>query len=243
MKKEPWYVKAFQEDYLRIYAHRTDEAAYTEVLKIIQLLNMKSPARVLDLCCGNGRHSRALTREGFKVTGVDLSEYLLEAAREASPELNIRYEESDVRELAFQDEFDYVLNLFTSFGYFEEIEENIKAFYSIHRALKQGGQFLIDFLNPDYVKLHLVPESQREVDQLLITEKRSIMGQQVIKQIEVVDRGEVRQYEERVNLFSKEQMEEMLREAGLTVRHYWGDLDQQSYDRVTSPRMIIIGKK
>jgi SAM-dependent methyltransferase len=240
---DPWYVKSFQEDYLKIYAHRTDEAAKEEVDRITSLLHMKPHSKVLDLCCGNGRHSRQLTNMGFQVTGIDLSTVLLDEAEQKNGDHFIRYIQRDVRDLPFEEEFDYVLNLFTSFGYFEQVEENIKVFQSIHRSLKQEGKFLIDFLNPGYVRSTLVPYSERRVNDLLIIEKRKIEGKKVCKEIEIHQGDQVRKYDEQVNLFEYPEMESMLRSTGLDVTEVYGDFEQRPYDAVQSPRMIIIGKK
>ncbi|WP_025026615.1 class I SAM-dependent methyltransferase [Caldalkalibacillus mannanilyticus] len=241
--KEPWYVKSFQEDYLKIYAHRTDEAAEQEMKQIVQLLDMPKGSRVLDLCCGNGRHSRQLAKLDYQVTGIDLSHVLLDEARKANFADKITYLQSDVRELSFEEEFDYVLNLFTSFGYFEQVEENQKVFQAIYRALKGGGVFLIDFLNPGYIRKNLVPESYRESGELKIREKRRIEKNQVIKDIHIEQEGAERQYQEKVNLFEYEEMVQMLQASGLTTERVYGAFDLQPYDEADSPRMILIGKK
>lgn len=240
---EPWYIKSFQEDYLKIYAHRTDEAAQLEVNQIVKVLDMQAGHHVLDLCCGNGRHSRQLAQLGFHVTGIDLSDVLLQDAQKGNNEHHIRYIQSDVRHIPFEAEFDVVLNLFTSFGYFEESGENQKVFQSIHRALKDGGQFLIDFLNPQYIKDHLVPSSERKVGDLLIKETRRIDDSTVSKQIEVIEGQKTRVYEENVQLFEYPEMENMLRQAGLSVRDVYGNFDLEPYDRIKSPRMVIVGRK
>jgi SAM-dependent methyltransferase len=241
---EPWYVTSFQEDYLKIYSHRTDEAAKQEIEDIVAILNMRPGSKVLDLCCGNGRHSRELATLGFEVTGIDLSTVLLEEARKKNKELNINYIQSDVRKLSFSNDFDYVLNLFTSFGYFEERSENKKVFESIYHSLKKGGTFLIDFLNPGYIRSSLVPYSERHAEGLLIIEKRRIEGNTVIKDIEVKeDHAENRTYQEEVNLFEYVEMQSMLIECGLHVEQVIGSFKEEHYDVDLSPRMIIIGRK
>ncbi|WP_202078626.1 class I SAM-dependent methyltransferase [Caldalkalibacillus salinus] len=239
---EPWYIESFREDYLKIYAHRTDEAARLEVEQIISLLNMKTGTNVLDLCCGNGRHSRALAQKGFKVTGLDLSEVLLQDAREKSKDTDVTYIHGDVRHLPFTQSFDYVLNLFTSFGYFEEMEENKKVFDSIKQSLKPEGQYLIDFLNPEYVKANLVPESFRKVGDIQVTENRRIEKQKVIKDITVQDGSNLRYYQEQVNLFHLDDMCDMLSSCHLEVTDIYGQLDREPYNEVHSPRMIIVGR-
>lgn len=244
VQKRPWYVESFKQDYLQVYAHRNDQKGDEEIEAIVKLLKMKRGSNVLDLCCGHGRHSRALARRGFYVTGYDLSEVLLAEARRRSKGMNlIRYIQGDVRQLPFDAEFDYVLNLFTSFGYFERQEENQQVFDGIYQSLKPGGQFLVDFLNPPYVRATLKPYTEQEVDQLKIIERRKIEMGYVIKTIEVHDGDEVRLYEERVRLFTVEEMEEMIGKAGLELTALYGNLKGEKYDPQNSPRMILVGRK
>jgi len=241
---EPWYIKSFQKDYLKIYSHRTEEAAKIEMDQILNVLLPKPNSTILDLCCGNGRHSRQLAKRGYKVTGIDLSRDLLVEAKNNEYADRIRYIQSDVREIPFEEEFDYVFNLFTSFGYFEDLDENRKVFQAIHKALKQNGTFLIDFLNPGYIRKNLVPESQRIVEDMTIIEKRKIEHGQVIKEIIVQESGESdRYYEERVNLFELKEMKAMLEQSRLQLEKVYGDFDLNPYHEVDSPRMILIGKK
>jgi SAM-dependent methyltransferase len=240
---DPWYVKSFQQDYLKIYSHRTDEAAREEVNEIISLMKMTPNSKVLDLCCGNGRHSRQLAECGFLVTGIDLSQVLLADAEKKNENGKITYFHHDVRNLPFEEEFDYVLNLFTSFGYFEEEEENRKVFDSIYHSLKKNGRFLVDFLNPGYIKSTLIPYSERMVGDILIIEKRKIEGKKVCKDIEVHEGNDIRKYQEQINLFEFDEMETMLKKAGLDISNVYGGFDQRSYNSNNSPRMIIIGKK
>jgi SAM-dependent methyltransferase len=239
----PWYVESFKEDYLKIYAHRTDEAAASEVNQIMRMIQMDPGASVLDLCCGNGRHSRQLSCRGMRVTGIDLSTVLLDKAESKNDKGHIRYFQSDVRYIPFYEEFDVVLNLFTSFGYFEETEENLKVFQAMSRALKQKGRFLIDFLNPQYVRQNLVPYSEREAEGLTIRERRQIDGHKVHKQIEIEDGGKPRVYEEQVRLFEFPEMQTLLNDAGLRVGAVYGDFNMSPYDAHSSERMIIQGDK
>lgn len=241
---QPWYVKSFQEDYLKIYSHRTDEAAREEIKDITAALNMKKDSSVLDLCCGNGRHSRALAALGYRVTGIDLSQILLAEAKKKATFLKIDYICADVRDVPFIESFDYVLNLFTSFGYFDQRAENVKVFKSIHSALKRHGEFLIDFLNPSFVQRHLVPFSEREVEDLRIVETRRIMNRKVIKDIEVYQGKELKDiYKEEINLYGLNEMKQMISESGLVISNVYGDLKLSKFDALSSPRMIITGRK
>ncbi|UUZ84364.1 methyltransferase domain-containing protein [Paenibacillus sp. P26] len=126
-----WYKKSFGNDYLLVYKHRDLQGAYAEVRSMMEWLQPPEGAEVLDLCCGMGRHSMALNRFGFHVTGVDLSDVLLTEARRLDTEEEVRWVQGDMRQVPLNETFDAVVNLFTSFGYFDTDEEK--------RAGAEGG--------------------------------------------------------------------------------------------------------
>lgn len=242
-----WYEKSFGEDYLLVYKHRDAAGAVREVRKMISWLDLPEHARVLDLCCGTGRHSLALADSGYRVTGVDLSGVLLREARKLDTKQRVTWVQADMREIPLEGHYDAVLNLFTSFGYFREDEEQRKVLREIARMLNPGGRFIIDFMNSPHVRTHLVPESEREADGQRIIEKRIIEEHFVKKDIIIrpLDGdGEERQYHERVKLYTLEQMKRMLADSGLAVDEVYGGYDEdESYKEDTSERMIFVGHR
>ena len=236
-----WFKESFGEDYLLVYRHRTLADAADEVDSIVEWLNLNPENHILDLCCGTGRHSIALAKRGYRVTGLDLSETLLSHATTLSAGLPVRFVHGDRRSLPFSDGmFDVVLNLFTSFGYFVEDRDNQRVLAEIHRVLKPGGRFLIDFLNRPAVIRGLVPVSEREENGVKIREERWVEGDVVRKRIWVSDHRGSRRYEERVKMYSRDQMEEMMQRAGLSVQQVWGDFEGNPHSE-HSRRMIIAG--
>ncbi len=239
-----WYNHSFGNDYLSVYQHRDHVAANHEVKAMMQWLDLPSGSAVLDLCCGMGRHAVALSQLGFRVIGVDLSEVLLEEARRLVGTSLITFIHGDMREVPLNQEFEAVVNLFTSFGYFDDDADNQQVLTEIYRLLKPGGFFIIDYLNPAYVIAHLVPTSTRQVDHLHIREIRRIDGSFVRKQIIVDQPGQApRIYDEQVKLYDRETFEHMLACAKLTVDHVHGDYQGNTYDSVDSQRMIFVGHK
>jgi len=238
-----WYEDSFGEDYLIVYKHRDFCGAKHEVNKMIGWLHLPPGSKVLDLCCGMGRHSLALAEAGYEVTGVDLSEPLLREARAQKGSDNVRWLRSDMRTLPLDGGFDAVVNLFTSFGYFEEDEEQIKVLREIGRMLKPGGKFVIDYLNPAYVIRNLVPHSVREDVDNLIDEQRRIEGGYVKKDIILTSKadGTARQYHERVKLYTLEKFRTMIEQAGLSLEAVHGCYDEGPYVAETSTRMILKG--
>ncbi|MFC7678044.1 class I SAM-dependent methyltransferase [Paenibacillus sp. GCM10028914] len=241
-----WYEKSFGEDYLLVYKHRDVQGAVHEVQKMASWLHLPRNAKVLDLCCGMGRHSLALSEEGYHVTGVDLSDVLLDEAKELDQDKAVSWILSDMRRLPVKDrEYDAVLNLFTSFGYFTKDEEHIKVLQEIYRVLKPNGRFIIDFLNPDYVQQNLVPESSRESEGQRIKERREIENGYVKKEITITSLygGETRHYHERVKLYTLDAFKLMVEEAGLCIDQVHGSYDEDRYEPEVSPRMIFVGRR
>ncbi|WP_106768550.1 class I SAM-dependent methyltransferase [Paenibacillus faecalis] len=241
-----WYEKSFGEDYLLVYQHRDAQGAAHEVQKMISWLNLPAGAKVLDLCCGMGRHALALSQAGYKVTGIDLSDVLLREAKQQDKDNMVTWILSDMRHLPVNDdEFDAVLNLFTSFGYFTKDEEHIKVLQQIYRVLKPGGQFIIDFLNPDFVERNLVPESFRVSGDQRIDERRQIEGGYVKKDISITDlnSGKTRHYCERVKLYRLDLFMSMAEAAGLCIDRVLGNYNEEKYNSKTSPRMIFLGRR
>lgn len=238
-----WYEKSFGEDYLIVYRHRDFGGARHEVEQMIGWLELPQGAKVLDLCCGMGRHSLALAEAGYEVTGIDLSEALLREARAQAGAGKVTWLRSDMRKLPLAGGFDAVVNLFTSFGYFEEDEEQVKVLREIHRMLKPGGKFIIDFLNPAYVIRHLVPHSTREDGDNLIDESRRIEDGYVKKDIILTTKGEdtPRKYHERVKLYPLETFRTLIAAAGLQLEAVHGSYDEDEYDEEQSKRMIFLG--
>ena len=146
-----WFEDFFDEDYLRFAADRYPaEATAAEVEFLIEALALEPGTRVLDLACGHGRHSVELARHGCAVTGVDLSEpsLALAAARAAEAGVDLRLERADMRRIAFDAEFDAVINMFTAFGYFADEADNRLVMERVAAALAPGGAFLLETINP-----------------------------------------------------------------------------------------------
>lgn len=244
-----WYEKSFGEDYLLVYKHRDVQGARREVHKMISWLGLSQGARLLDLCCGMGRHSMALVEAGYEVTGVDLSDVLLREAKRNDPDNLVEWLRADMRELPLHGGYDAVVNLFTSFGYFEKDEEHTKVLKEIARMLKPKGRFIIDFLNPSYIETHLIPYSERLDSGQLIIENRRIADGYVEKHITICQEGpegdkelvKPRHYLERIKLYSFVRFLAMLTEAGLQLDEVHGGYDEENYDMESSPRMILVG--
>jgi SAM-dependent methyltransferase len=154
-----WYREWFGEEYLGLYSHRDEQEAEAHVDFVERRLGRPAPRAVLDLASGAGRHTAALRRRGYRALGVDLSLTLLAHAR------GLPRVAGDMRCLPFAaGSFGWVLNFFTSFGYFEKEAENLQVLEQICRALAPRGQFLIDLMNRAYTLRHLQPHEVQRLD-------------------------------------------------------------------------------
>ncbi len=240
MAEEPWYVSAFGSDYPEVYAHRDLESARQEVR---HLLRAGVAGRVLDLCCGFGRHSLALAEAGVDVFGIDLSPQLLERARDlagAAP-LEGRLGRADARRLPFQDgTFDALVNLFSSFGYFGE-EGDGRVLDEIARVVRPGGRVVLDLMNPDRIRAALVPHSTRETAAGRLEESRVLRdgGRRVTKRVRLVPPdGAVREWHEDVRMYEPDELEALTAARGLERLYVEGDFDGTPFGPA-APRQLL----
>ncbi len=235
-----WFESWFDDDYLALYPHRNEAEAERHVALIERMVRGMTVNRVLDLACGAGRHTRSLS-DRWWTTGLDLSEALLERARES--DLATPLVRGDIRELPFRDgTFDLVVNLFTSFGYFDTDAEHRAVIREVGRATAAGGTFILDFLNADLVERTLVPYDRKENEGRIVEQRRSIEdGRFIVKRISID--GEDREFVERVRLYSLEELRAMLRnDGGFTISEEFGDYEGSSFTE-ESPRLILVGRR
>ena len=247
-----WYKRAFQLDYLRVYQHRNDEEACRQIDFLTRILQLSPPLDIFDLGCGDGRHAIELTKRGYRVTGLDLSEELLERARSRAHTLNLDIEfiQGDMRDIPYTASFDLLVNFFTSFGYFQKDEENLRVLHAIARALRSSGRFLMDYLNRAHVLRTLVPHDQKEMDGIIIEQTRWVTGDpdragdhvRINKQVTMTEGDRRRTYEESVRMYTPEELNAMMADAGLTIRQTFGEFDERPV-APDAPRFIIVGSK
>lgn len=237
--KMHWYEKWFDANYLKLYRHRNVSDAKKQVKLIIDTLRPKKDASILDLCCGAGRHCMLLHEMGYEISGLDLSELLVAVAKEEHPDLNLFV--GDMRSIPGR--YDIILSLFTSFGYFETDEENERVIESVGASLNNGGWYWLDFLNPDHLRKTLVPETVTDLSETCrVIEKRQIVNRTVVKDIRFVGDDCNEHYEERVRLYTREDLEAMFSKHGILPKDAFGDYDGAPW-RPDSERTILYGRK
>lgn len=235
-----WFERWFGEEYLALYPHRDDEDAAAAIALVEREVKGRRIDRALDLACGAGRHSRLLNDRWWTV-GLDLSPILLRVARENDPTGD--YVRADMRVLPIRDSsLDLVANLFTSFGYFDSDAEHLLVLKEVARVLRTNGIFVLDFLNSPYVRRTIVPRDEQEIGGVVVEQQRWISddGRFVVKRI--TSRPDGRTFVERVRLFDRAELDQMLRTAKLSVRATYGDYSGSAASDA-APRLIFFAER
>ena len=234
------------DDYLYFYSDSlTEERTKTEIEFLVKELQLDKSMKILDLACGHGRHANRLAKLGYNITGVDISRGFLEIAKKEAKEkgISIAYIQKDMRKISFREEFNRVLLLFTSFGYFED-EENFKVLKNIANALKSGGLFCFDTFNRDGFLKNFLPYIVIEKGNDLMIERNSFnsaTGRIYNKRI-VIRNGKRKDKPFFVRIYNPTEIRDLLNKAGLSIYKMYSDWDTKSFTS-DSRRMIIIAKK
>lgn len=239
-----WFERSFESLYPILYAHRTVEAAEPEVDFASRVLFIESTDRVLDLCCGTGRHMVHLLKRTPHAFGLDYSADLLAEARGVlGPEVPLI--RGDMRQLPFNGAFDAVCNFFTSFGYFEDEAENAAVIRQMAAALKPGGQFFLDYFNRDYAMASLVAHSERSTGEYDIQDERwiDVENERLNKRTTVLRDGHlVDIFAESVRMYSPHALVNLLLDNGLQPETVYGDYSGAPLCDA-QPRMIVVGTR
>ncbi|HMS64139.1 MAG TPA: methyltransferase domain-containing protein [Ignavibacteria bacterium] len=244
-----WFKKWFSSRfYLDLYQHRDEEDARWIINLLQRNISVNSGARVLDIACGSGRHSIELARRGFNVTGFDLSEYLISEAEKNlknSEErgLKVKFLIKDMRYFNFKNSFDIAVNIFTSFGYFDNDKENAGVFRNVSDSLKKNGYFIFDFLNKKNLENNLIPFSKTRHGNIVVEQKRVIENGFVKKNIIIKENKKVKQFEEVLKLYSLNDFKKMFEKNDLRINKIYGDYFGNKFNETESKRLVIIAQK
>jgi SAM-dependent methyltransferase len=220
--------------------------AEEEAKKLVTLLDLSRGDSVLDHCCGVGRHALGLARQGLEVTGVDRTEQFLRAAEETARANScpITFVQDDVRKFCRPEAYDAVINMFTSFGYFEQPEDEQKTLSNVYHSLKSGGRFLIELMGKEILARIFVPREWYQEEDTLVLMEREVLGSwdQLKNRWILIRDNEKIEYEFSHKLYSAVELQSLLTSAGFEEIETYGSLDGSPYDH-TSNRLIMIGHK
>lgn len=258
---DQWYASWFDTPYYHIlYRDRDHVEAGAFMRRLTKHLQLDKNAHILDLACGRGRHSMYLNQLGYRVTGVDLSDRSIafakaELKKTSSNKKKLNNDKEllpvDLSRIEFHvhnmtipyhHKFDAVLNLFTSFGYFEDQKDNLKTIKAIKANLKPGGWGVIDFMNVPYVIKNLVNEDTKTEQGITFYNSRRFENDFIFKDIKFTDNNHDYHFTERVSALTLTDFKNFLTAADLELNAVYGDYLLSEYDEKTSERLIITFK-
>lgn len=244
MQEKEWFDEWFNSIYYHIlYQHRDNEEAAFFIDTLVRNLNIKQGEKILDLACGKGRHSIYLNKKGFDVTGVDLSEQNIALAKKYEND-TLHFEVHDMRDVYQPDTYQYIFNLFTSFGYLDTKEANLNVIKTTVESLKVGGKLLIDFMNPYVVINHLVEAEEKVIDNVKFRITREYTeDEHLIKWIDIEDHGEHYHFYEKVKAIRRVEFLEYFERTNLKVVDVFGDYELNPYQMDKSLRLIFLVEK
>lgn len=249
MEKTAWYEDP--EDWMFrktiIFNKNLMRLTFLEIDRLLKLIGNPHPnIDVLDLCCGVGRHSIAMAERGFNVTGVDITMPFLEIAEHNAKQqgLLINFQQSDMLHYCNENAFDLALNLCTSFGYFDNIEDDVRVLQNIHTSLKSNGKFVMEILGKEVVALTFKPQEQQEFEgynvittSQIINDWSSIQFKRLIRK-DGVEREQLATH----RLYSATEMKQKMKEVGFKNLKVYGNFAGAPYDS-RAKSMIIIAEK
>lgn len=239
-----WFEEWFDSPlYEKLYYNRDEEEARQLIELLEQTLSFNNCSSILDLGCGRGRHSITLAQRGYQVKGIDLSAEAIKTADAKANELELDNVEFEVRDMRnpLPETFDAIVNLFTTFGYFKEDEENALVLDSVVKMLENEGLFVLDYLNAEKVKQSYVSEEEGEFQGINYQIKRYIKNGAIHKDIVFAGEGlsSPRSYWERVKLYGLDWFEQEMSKRGLEIIAVNGDYQGNDFNPDLSPRLLI----
>jgi len=235
-EKSEWFTTWFNSPfYHQLYKNRDDNEAHEFLNVLIKCLSLEPGARVLDLGCGRGRYAKYLSSKGFDVVGIDLSPNSIEYARKFE-HIGLNFQVHDMREPLVGEKFDYVFNLFTSFGYFSSDEEDKAVFKSVLDVMRRDGLLVIDYMNCEKAIHGLKSEESLVIDDVRFDIARWVENGKIHKKISVQEQ----QFKEEVKVLDLEHFREYAKATGFTLDEVYGNYQLQRFQNTDSDRMIMI---
>ncbi|AEA44248.1 class I SAM-dependent methyltransferase [Fluviicola taffensis] len=241
-KQKEWFSTWFDSPFYHVlYDERNDDEANEFLSNLVAYLKPAQNSTALDLACGAGRHSRALASHGLHVSGCDLSPNSIEEAKRVS-DSSLTFFVHDMRE-KLDNQYQYVFNLFTSFGYFEDISQNALVLKSIYDSLVEPGILVIDFMNAQKVIQNLRFRQEIRKGDILFHIKKEVVNGRIIKSIAFEANGNSYFFQEKVQALELSDFEKLITESNFEIERIAGNYQLDSFDSENSDRLILICKK
>lgn len=225
-----------------LYKNRDNSEANYFINRLHDYFRFEKGARVMDLACGRGRHSLSLHQKSLDVTGLDFAQAsILDAKRHEQD--GLRFVHGDMRTYVEENTYDYIFNMFTSFGFFGDNSQNQLVIDCVFKNLKLGGVFLLDYLNADFILDNFVPEEEKIIDGIHFYLNRTVKQGHIVKDIRFEDNGKAYHFQEKVQLITREMFEYFFEKSGFEIKDVFGDYSLRPYVKHLSERIIFIVEK
>jgi SAM-dependent methyltransferase len=235
-----WFAEWFDSAYYHIlYEKRDEQEATLFIDRLVDYLQIQPHHKILDLACGKGRHAIYLNKKGFDVEGVDLSAESIKHNKQYEND-RLHFAVADMRNTYKPITFDFILNLFTSFGYFDDETDNQKVVNAMKQGLKSDGLLVIDFMNVHKTIKNLVPHQTITRQNIDFKLARYLHKGFITKDIFFTDGQQSYQFQERVKALDMSHFAEYFAEAGLSLKQTFGDYELSPFSADTSDRLIMI---
>lgn len=244
IKCKNWFESWFDTSYYHVlYKNRDTNEAQFFISNLFNFLKLPKNSLVLDAACGKGRHAFYIQQLGYKVDAFDLSKNSISQAKNNENE-HLKFYVHDIRTPFKINHYDLVLNLFTSFGYFNSLQENFEAFDALAKSVKKEGLMVIDFLNFEKVKNNIVEKEQKIIDNIEFNISRTIDENNfIVKKISINDKGNCFDFYEKVKGLTLKDFIGFSKKSNLVIQHTFGNYNLETFDENTSDRLILILKK
>jgi len=242
-ENQEWFEDWFDSKFYHILYKNRD---YSEAKKFIDnLINHFTPKKTdvfCDVACGKGRHAKYINKLGFKVDGFDLSKNSILSAKKSESE-NLHFYTNDIRTPLKTNAYNFAFNLFTSFGYFEQEEDNQKSIDSIAQSIKNNGVLVLDFMNCNKVINNLTQSESKVVDKITFNISRTVVDGFITKNINFKDQDQEYYFQEKVKAITFETFKSYFKAANLKIEATFGDYNLNAFDLQHSDRLILVARK
>ena len=240
---QDWFRQWFNSPYYStLYKNHDIREASIFLDHLLEHLKIKPNSRLLDLPCGEGRHSIYLNELGFEVTGADLNEKCIQKAKQFERS-GLKFLIHDMREPIKESSFKLILNLFTSFGYFETENEDLKTLDSIYNGLEDSGWFVLDYINMTKAINSLLENDELTIDNINFKIQRRVEGDFLIKSILVQDGDIHEKYFERLRILLPKNFQDYFKTTNFAIHGTYGDYNFSPFLPESSKRLIYILRK
>jgi len=237
-----WFERWFDSKYYHIlYKNRDEKEAIRFLDNITKYLKI-TKGNILDVGCGKGRHAKYFNELGFNVVGIDLSLNSISIAKKNGKK-GLEFHQFDMRKIFKENSFNVVTNLFTSFGYFDNTQDEQKTINAMSKNLKKDGLLIIDFMNVKKIIKNLVSAESKEINKVKFDITREFKDNCILKNISITDHNVSLEFQEKVHALTLFDFSNMIRKSGMSIIDVFGSYNLDDFDASKSERLILIAKK